>query len=310
MARDSSRAWGVFPHAEKRHPTGRGFVVREMESGYPVDQHNYGGLVPVAVFSRRAKAAAERAAKKLTDERTASNPRRSRGRVRRSVQHSRKRTWTQAELYVDVWEERDRLHIALYGFRDGGVRRMSGDGELLAEWWDDDARQMFEDGFFERRNLENSVVKYAEEVGLVRTVPGTRDNPRRNEERSLQNFYLLVTAVEGGINYWATIQKYHHSNPDGSDDVKGAYAALVDRVAQEDEGKTVRYRLTPDIMARGLAKLARGEATFGGRAMDDKAIAYYAKMLKEIATGDADFDASDADNIAQAGLFKGDVIYG
>jgi hypothetical protein len=52
---------------------------------------------------------------------------------------------------VSVWEERDRLHIMLE----------SEDGCEIASWWDDDARQMFEDGFFDRRRLKESVIEYA-----------------------------------------------------------------------------------------------------------------------------------------------------
>lgn len=80
---DSTGALGVFPHAERRKVTGRGYVVREMESGYPVDQYNYGGIVPVAVFSKRAAKAAERLADKLTKGNT--NPRR-RMTLRQAVQ--------------------------------------------------------------------------------------------------------------------------------------------------------------------------------------------------------------------------------
>lgn len=58
---------------------------------------------------------------------------------------------------VEVWEERDRLHIGLLN-----------NGHYVADWWDDDARQMFEDGFFERgRGLESSVIAYGKEHGLL-----------------------------------------------------------------------------------------------------------------------------------------------
>lgn len=60
-------------------------------------------------------------------------------------------------LKVETWEERDRLHIAL----------MRGD-TYLAEWWDDDARQMFTDGYFKSGSkLEDSVIEYARECGLI-----------------------------------------------------------------------------------------------------------------------------------------------
>lgn len=58
---------------------------------------------------------------------------------------------------VDVWEERDRLSIVLY----------DGDDRKIASWWDDDAWEMFEDGFFDWRRLEASVIEYAESVGLI-----------------------------------------------------------------------------------------------------------------------------------------------
>ncbi len=60
-------------------------------------------------------------------------------------------------LTVDVWEERDRLH----------VRVSADEGQTdVADWWDDDARQMFEDGFFDRRNLAASVLEYCASVGI------------------------------------------------------------------------------------------------------------------------------------------------
>ncbi len=62
------------------------------------------------------------------------------------------------DVRVEVLEERDRLHI---GIQDNKT------GDYIASWWDDDARQMFEDGFFKSRRLKESVLDYAEEVGLL-----------------------------------------------------------------------------------------------------------------------------------------------
>jgi hypothetical protein len=61
---------------------------------------------------------------------------------------------------LNVWEERDRLHIALVDKKT--------EQKTFAEWWDDDAREMFEDGFFERgKRLHQSVFDYAKEHGLL-----------------------------------------------------------------------------------------------------------------------------------------------
>jgi hypothetical protein len=72
---------------------------------------------------------------------------------------------------VHTWSERDRLHIEITDKRTD---------KTVAEWWDDDARQMFEDGFFEGgiipmalgtskpdTKLEESVLKYADEMGML-----------------------------------------------------------------------------------------------------------------------------------------------
>lgn len=66
--------------------------------------------------------------------------------------------YAEPEYAVSVWEERDRLHIYLTG-TDGTDR----------SWWDDDARRMFEDGFFTSSDIEGSVIDYAREHGLLGT---------------------------------------------------------------------------------------------------------------------------------------------
>jgi hypothetical protein len=57
-----------------------------------------------------------------------------------------------AERYdVDVWEERDRIIITFHDVVKGSTYT----------WADEDAHQMFEDGFFKRgRGLEASVIEY------------------------------------------------------------------------------------------------------------------------------------------------------
>ena len=79
---------------------------------------------------------------------------------------TRRRQPRRDEVEVEYWEERDRLHV--------GIREKE-TGEYVVSWWDDDARQMFEDGFFKpmdpgavgRRRFEESVLDYAESVGIL-----------------------------------------------------------------------------------------------------------------------------------------------
>jgi hypothetical protein len=83
-------------------------------------------------------------------------------------------------FWIDVWEERDRLSIIAYrqlcrrdlvtGLWVILTDRDPNTSKLIAEWWDDDARSMFEDGFFHRRDLTESVYTYCASVGLLAEV--------------------------------------------------------------------------------------------------------------------------------------------
>ncbi len=66
---------------------------------------------------------------------------------------------TRDNVRVEVWEERDRLHI---GIQDKET------GDYYVSWWDDEAREMIEQGFFKSGSeLEESVLAYAEEMGIL-----------------------------------------------------------------------------------------------------------------------------------------------
>ena len=75
---------------------------------------------------------------------------------------------TRYDVSVDSWVERDRTGIWVTDKRTG---------KTIAEWWDEDAREMFEQGFFKPgeirhqeitgRAFEESVLDYAESVGLL-----------------------------------------------------------------------------------------------------------------------------------------------
>ena len=63
------------------------------------------------------------------------------------------------DVRVEVWEERDRLHIGIQNKETG---------DYLASWWDDEAREMFEQGFFKSEpELKESVLEYAEDMGIL-----------------------------------------------------------------------------------------------------------------------------------------------
>jgi uncharacterized membrane protein (UPF0127 family) len=76
---------------------------------------------------------------------------------------------TRHDVTVEAWQERDRLGIWITDSRTG---------KTIAEWWDEDAREMFEQGFFKpgvpqrttekpSRAFVDSVLDYAESVGFL-----------------------------------------------------------------------------------------------------------------------------------------------
>lgn len=72
------------------------------------------------------------------------------------------------DLEIDVWEERDRLSIRVDD-RKTGCR--------IAEWWDDDARQMFEDGFF-KLGIEHQPLAQTASPALKRSIAEYLDSMR------------------------------------------------------------------------------------------------------------------------------------
>lgn len=101
---------------------------------------------------------------------------------------------------------------------------------------------------------------------------------------------LLITAVEGGINYWAQVSGYKFT------DVPGEAEVTVHDLESEHQ-----HFVDIDVIAKGLGRLQQDE---GLRSL-------YSDLLVASRTNgeDGDFDASGADVVLQLGIF-GEVIYG
>jgi len=86
----------------------------------------------------------------------------------KSLPQTIKRKPTGHQVEIGTWVERDRIGIWLTNKRTG---------KTIAEWWDEDAREMFEQGFFKPGDIrhqtitgkafEESVLDYAEGAGLL-----------------------------------------------------------------------------------------------------------------------------------------------
>ncbi len=124
---------------------------------------------------------------------------------------------------------------------------------------------------------------------------------------------IFVTAMEGGIGYWSSCSKYHWAlkgaDEELTDDLDGFYAVIREEDNEED-GKVPEHRIDAEVIDRGINRIANGTATFGGKRLTGNSVLYkLACALNGALAEEVDFDADDADNIVQIGLF-GDIVFG
>lgn len=122
---------------------------------------------------------------------------------------------------------------------------------------------------------------------------------QRTPEREQFLKDVLITAVEGGINYWAAVSEYEPE--------KGTVTVWED---VDDDGTFGKAHLvTIDTIAHGIQVLTTGENA--GKAFCMGSAEYWKQFLLANRTNseDGDYDADIADNVLQAGLFDS-IVYG
>ena len=124
---------------------------------------------------------------------------------------------------------------------------------------------------------------------------------KRSPERQQLYTDIVTTAVEGGINYWARVCDYEYSDTFFGDSTNDASATVIEYGDSETE--VARYKLTTATVAKAFGIMRKGPVEYLGEAMRKHYLKEY--QFPE----NADFDANDADNIVQIGLF-GKVVYG
>jgi hypothetical protein len=102
-----------------------------------------------------------------------------------------------------------------------------------------------------------------------------------NTDKNQLLYYLFITALEGGINYWARVTEYE---PEGE-----FYATII------DVSENTTYRVDRQTISNGLALAKEYEKDIWS--------------VPELPHDWDDFDAGDADVVLQLGLF-GEIIFG
>lgn len=147
--------------------------------------------------------------------------------------------------------------------------------------------------------------------------------PERTQARKQFLHNVFVTALEGGINYWAATEEYHWGTDGGAkvvDDLDGFYAIIeppesegewgVGEAYVAEEGKvqpitdTQSLRIDIDVIDRG-SNLLVGKVISGQFKNE-----YLRQFVEAWLTDDerGDYDSLGADLVVQLGLF-GDEVY-
>lgn len=119
-------------------------------------------------------------------------------------------------------------------------------------------------------------------------------------ERDQAYFGIFVTALEGGINYWATCSRYVWTQESGHEDPLGFHATICD-----SEDPSEQYEVNRSVIATGVKRFIKHakEKGFGEYFMAA------ARDLDWARWDNLDYDADIADAIVQFGLF-GELVYG
>jgi len=136
-------------------------------------------------------------------------------------------------------------------------------------------------------------------------------NQERTEKWKKFLFDIYVTALEGGISYWADIQKYRWSKDipevdaedlptEERDDIEGFKAVIKDY----ENYFTGKRTISKHTIERALKRICQGSVKHLNESRRER-------ILKCILANemDANMDADDADCIVQIGLF-GQVVFG
>lgn len=156
-----------------------------------------------------------------------------------------------------------------------------------------------------------------------------------SEKRKRYLHTMFTTALEGGINYWASTRQYHWSKPNNPDedsdhlygdreeDIDGFFAVITPGEGEWgifDENDDRELRIDLEVMARGARLFWRyccgyldsqgREVSEGERTELGEGHYWRQWMVQYLTLGDeGDSDAGVADEIVQWGLF-GESVYG
>jgi len=123
---------------------------------------------------------------------------------------------------------------------------------------------------------------------------------KSSPERAQLVFDIFITALEGGVGYWAYSKTYHWRNDDGSDDVTGFYSDIIDAESDDETGEDAGFkpcRIDAAVIKRGISRIMKKDFQVSDAIKKEVTRASFSNDF-------GDMDADHADCIVQAGLFN------
>lgn len=134
---------------------------------------------------------------------------------------------------------------------------------------------------------------------------------RRSDKRAEFLASVMTTAIEGGINYWASVGGYRWGfsdlgKSDGSKLGDGEQAFATATIYDDEESGEISdagMKVDIETIAKGIRLVSDGKTSISSGRQANAALA------NRTNGDDGDIDADIADCILQAGMF-GEVVYG
>lgn len=122
------------------------------------------------------------------------------------------------------------------------------------------------------------------------------------DSRAIFLYDLMITALGGGVQYWATVDQCDEG---GSPEQARRASARLTCEDPNDAARTARFTVTPQLLEKGITTLLTAR-------QERPADSYWKRgfCVANLTDGqDGDYDAADADDILQAALF-GVIVFG
>jgi len=123
----------------------------------------------------------------------------------------------------------------------------------------------------------------------------------KSDERKQFLFDIFVTALEGGVGYWAqsSVYKWTKDGTDNEEDLDNFHSIVTDA---EDDEAFEESTINQDTIVKGINKIIKGEVQINDTMRQNITIA-------SIRNDAGMLDANDADAIVQVGLL-GEIMFG